>query len=102
MPNLGSLKKLFNYKSALTITAVAFLGLATINLVGTNALATEGIAVSDAETKTLSLEKENQIISVRIEEASRLKTIEALAENRGFERSKNIVFVPTPPTFAQR
>lgn len=79
-----------------------FISLAAINLVGTNALATEGIAVSEAETKTLKLEKENQQISVRIEEASQLKTIEALAENRGFQRSKNIVFVPTPPTFAQR
>jgi hypothetical protein len=102
VPNLESLKKLINYKSAYTITAVVFIGLAAINLVGTNALATEGIAVSEAETKTLSLEKENQIISVKIEEASQLKTIEALAESRGFERSKNIVFVPTPPTFAQR
>ena len=79
-----------------------FISLAAINLVGTNALATEGIAVSEAETQTLKLEKENQQISVRIEEASQLKTIEALAENRGFQRSKNIVFVPTPPTFAQR
>lgn len=102
MPNLESLKKLINYKTAFTITTVVFIGLAAINLVGTNALATEGIAVSVAETKTLSLEKENQIISVRIEEASQLKSIEALAENRGFQRSKNIVFVPTPPTFAQR
>ena len=81
---------------------VAFIGLATINLIGTNALATEGIAVSEAETKTLKLEKENQIISVKIEEASQLKNIEVLAENRGFVRSKNVVFIPTPPTFAQR
>lgn len=102
MPNLGSLKKLINFRAAYTLTAVAFICLATINLIGTNVLATEGIAVSEAETKTLKLEKENQIISVRIEEASQLKTIEALAENRGFERSKNIVFVPTPPTFAER
>jgi len=102
VPNLESLKKIVNYKTAFTITAVAFIGLAAINLIGTNALATEGVAVSETETKTLKLEKENQIISVRIEEASQLKTIETLAENRGFERSRNIVFVPTPPTFAQR
>lgn len=102
MPNLGSLKKLFNYKTAFTLTTVVFIGLATINLVGTNVLATEGVAVSEAETKTLRLEKENQIISIKIEEASQLKNIEKLAENRGFERSKNIVFVPTLPTFAKR
>jgi Na+-transporting NADH:ubiquinone oxidoreductase subunit NqrC len=100
--NLESLKKLINYKAAFTITAVVFVGLAALNLICTNVLATEGIAVSEAETKTIKLEKENQIISVKIEEASQLKNIEALAENRGFIRSKNIVFVPTPPTFAQR
>lgn len=81
---------------------MAFVGLAAINLIGTNALATEGIAVSEVEAKTLKLEKENQIISVKIEESSQLKNIEILAETRGFIRSKNIVFVPTPPTFAQR
>lgn len=102
MPNLGSLKKIVNYKTAFTVTAVALVGFAAINLVGSNALATEGVAVSEAETQTLLLEKENQIISVKIEEASQLKNIEALAESRGFERSRNIVFVPTPPTFAQR
>ena len=102
MPNLGSLKKLISYKTAFTITAVAFVGFAALNLIGTNALSTEGFAVSEAETKTLKLEKENQIISVKIEESSQLKNIESLAESRGFIRSKNIVFVPTPPTFAQR
>lgn len=102
MPNLESLKKIVNYKTAFTITAVAFVGLAMLNLIGTNALATEGIAVSEKETETLRLEKENRIISVKIEESSQLKNIEALAETRGYVRSKNIVFVPTAPTFAQR
>lgn len=102
MPNLDSQKKLFNHQTAFSITAVVFVGLVIANLIGTNTLATEGIAVNEAETKTLALEKENQIISVKIEEASQLKNIEELAIGRGFVRSKNIVFVPTPPTFAQR
>lgn len=102
MPNLDSLKKLISYKTAFFITAVCFASLSALNLIGTNALATEGVTVSEAETKTLKLEKENQIISVKIEEATQLKNIEALAEYQGFVRSKNIVFVPTPPTFAQR
>lgn len=102
MQNLGSLKKLINFKAAYVITAATFIGFSAMTLVCTNALSTEGIAVSEAETNTLKLEKENQIISVKIEEASQLKNIESLAENRGFIRSKNIVFVPTAPTFAQR
>jgi len=102
VPNLGSLRKIVNYKTAFTITAVAFVGFAAVNLFCTNALSTEGIAVSETETKTLQLEKENQIISVKIEEANKLKNIEMLAQSRGFVRSKNIVFVPQAPTFAQR
>lgn len=102
MPNLGLLKKIINYKTAITITTVIFVGLAAVNLIGTNSLSTEGVAVSEVETKTLKLEKENQIISIKIEEASQLKNIEILAESRGYIRSKSIVFVPTPPTFAQR
>lgn len=102
MPNLDSLKKLINYKTAFFLTAVAFAGSAALNLVGTNALATEGITVSEIETRTMSLEKENQILSVKIEEATQLKNIEAMAEYRGFIRSKNMVFVPTAPTFASR
>jgi hypothetical protein len=102
VPNLGSLKKLINYKTAFVLTAVFFAGSAALNLIGTNALATKGIAVSEVETQTLKLEKENQILSVKIEEATQLKNIEALAEYRGYIRSNNIVFVPTPPTFASR
>lgn len=102
MQSLESLKKIISYKTAVIFTAVVFVGLSALSLVGTSALATEGVVVSDAETKTLALEKENQEISVKIEEASQLKNIESLAESRGFIRSSNIVFVPNSPTFASR
>jgi hypothetical protein len=102
VPNLGSPKKLINYKAAFIITAIVFVSLAIINLVSTNALATQGFAVSESETRTLSLEKENRILSVKIEEATRLKNLEAYAQQSGYIRSKSIVFVPTPPTFASR
>jgi len=102
VPNLGSLKKLINYQTALSITAVCFVVMSALNLMGTNSLATEGVAVSEAETKTLQLEKENQMLSVKIEEAVQLKNIEKMAIERGFIRSNYIVFVPTPATFAQR
>lgn len=102
MPNLGSLKKLINYKTVFFITAVFFVGAAAANLIGTNALATEGAAVSEVEAQTLNLEKENQNLSVKIEDTTQLKNIEAMAENQGYVRTSNIVFVPTPPTFASR
>ena len=72
------------------------------NLVGTNMLATQGFAVSESETETLRLEKENHRLSVKIEEAARLRDLEGLAMQNGFIRSKSIVFVPTPLTFASR
>lgn len=100
--NLESLKKLINYRVTFVITVVAFISLAIINLVGTNALSTQGVAVSESETKTLKLEKENHLLSVKIEESTKLQSLEELAEFRGFIRSKNIVFVPTPPTYASR
>ncbi|KKS94638.1 MAG: hypothetical protein UW68_C0001G0006 [Candidatus Collierbacteria bacterium GW2011_GWB1_44_6] len=76
--------------------------LAVMNLIGTNILSTQGIAVSEAETHTLKLEKENQQLSVKIEEAVRLGGLEDTARQNGFIRSKSIVFVPSPPTFASR
>lgn len=102
MPNLESLKKLINYKNAFIITVFVFISLAAVNLVGTNALSTQGIAVSELETKTLKLEKENHLLSVKIEESTKLQSLEELAEFRGFIRSKNIVFVSSPSTFALR
>ncbi len=102
MPNLGSLKKIINYKIAYTLTAVCFVCLAALNLVTTNTLATEGTVVSEAEAEIIKLEKENQSLSLKIEELCQLKTIEEEATSRGYVRSKSIVFAPTPPTFAQR
>lgn len=103
MPNLGLSKKIISYKTAFTVTVVLFVTLATINLVGTNALATKGFAVNESEIQTIGLEKENRILSVKIEEATQLKELESYAEQNGYTRSTRIVFVPnTPPTFASR
>ncbi len=84
------------------MTVFLLVGLAIINLVSTNILATQGFAVSESETRTLKLEKENHQLSVKIEEAARLGSLEAMAVQSGFVRSKSIVFAPTPPTFASR
>jgi len=100
--NLDSLKKLINYKLAFFVTLFVFVTLAAINLIGTNALATQGFMVSEAETKMMTLEKENRQLSIKIEESSQLKSLEEYAQFHGYVRSKNIVFVPTPATYALR
>ena len=76
--------------------------LAAINLIGTNILSTQGYVVSELETKTMALEKENQQLSVKIEEATTLSSLQELALQRGYIRSKSIVFVPATSTFASR
>jgi len=102
VPNYDSQKKLFSYKNAFIFTGVVLIGLAIFNLVGTNVLSTQGFAVSEVETKTMSLEKENHQLSVKIEEATTLGSLQKFAEDRGFIRSKSIVFVPATSTFASR
>jgi len=102
VPNLDSLKKLLNYQTVFTVTAFLLLSLTVVNLVSTNMLATQGFAVSESETNTLKLEKENHRLSVKIEEAARLRGLEETATQNGFVRVKSIVFVQAPPTFASR
>lgn len=76
--------------------------MATTNLVSSNILSTQGITVSSQESETLNLEKENQALLVKIEEASRLQDLEQIAKNQGFKRVSNIVFAPTSSTVALR
>lgn len=61
-----------------------FLGLA--NLVGTNALATEGVVLDDLANKSLTLDKENRELELAISKVSNLSYIEQAAGQRGFVR----------------
>jgi len=81
------------------ITLIALVG---FNLVGTNALATQGITVNDIELKTIELEKENRALQVTVEEVSNLNIMSSVANNHGFIRAHDIVFMPTPPSTAMR
>lgn len=102
MQNYVSQKKLFNYKTVFTLTVFVLVSLAAVNLIGTNILSTQGFAVSEDETRTIALEKENQQLSVKIEEATTLGSLQKLADERGFIRTKSIVFVPGTSSFASR
>lgn len=86
----------------MVVSLVVFAFLSASNLIRTNILATEGAVVSEIESKTLKLEKENRILSVKISELSRLAQLEADAVNLGFVRTSNMVFVPNSNTFALR
>ena len=102
MPNLDLLEKLLDNKLTYGISLSVLGILVALNLIGTNTLATQGFAVNDLELKTISLEEDNRIIRVKIEEQANLRVMSSLAEDRGFIDARNIVFMPTPPTTALR
>ena len=99
MPNLELLKKI-NLHILCVISGVVLLTLIVINLIGTNVLATKGFALSNTEEQILLLEKQNRELSIRIEDSTKLQSLEAKATGMGYVRINEIVAVPTIPTFA--
>lgn len=102
MQNYASLKNIINSKAITSLSLVCFLIVALGNLICTNILSTEGINVSASEAEIMSLEKENQLLSVKIEEESNLKGLESQAKSVGFVRTSNLVFAPTTTAVALR
>lgn len=100
--NSDWLEKLLTNKPIFLISVSLLVVLAGLNLIGTNALATQGVAVNDLETKTLSLEKENHELQVKVEETANLQIMSQLAHSQGFGQASDIVFMPTPPATAMR
>ena len=86
----------------MTVSFTIFVFLAVANLVGTNILATQGYVVGEYEREIMGLEKENHILSIKIEEEINMKSLEELAVYNGFVSTKNIVFAPTTTTVASR
>jgi len=96
------LQKLSNPKPILGLSLL-FLGvLITLNLIGTNALATQGFAVSDLEMKIIALEKENKSLKTRIEEKTNFNIHQQIASEKGYFSARDIVFMPTSPATALR
>jgi len=102
VPNLDFVEKIINHRLTYGISFVVLGIFIALNLIGTNALATQGFAVNDLEMKTLQLEADNKQLKVKIEEVANLKEMSLLAKERGFFKAHDIVFMPTPPTTALR
>lgn len=102
MPNLDSLEKIINSRLTYLVSLSTLGVLIALNLIGTNALATQGFAVNDIEMKTLAVESENKELKIKIEELANLKQMSSIAQERGFYRARDIVFMPTPPATALR
>lgn len=88
MQNLESVKKSSRFNNLLVATYFLAFVLALANLIGTNALATEGVVLDGLSSKTYELSKQNRDIEVAINQASNLSYIEDTAILMGFIRIK--------------
>lgn len=66
---------------------------AIVNLVGTNALATQGVVLDGTLTKTAEIEKENKFLRLEIAKMSTLSYIENKAVELGFRRVKSDIII---------
>ncbi len=94
-PSLGLLKK-YNLLGGLLWIVYGSVGLlAIVNLVGTNALATQGVVLDTFIRQTNKTNRENQNLSVKIGKISNLSYIESTATQLGFKRVKsNLIITP--------
>jgi len=67
--------------------------LAIVNLVGTNALATQGVILDNILRQTDKISKDNQIISVEIGKISNLSYLESTAAKLGFKRVRSNLII---------
>ena len=90
------LPKNFNLFSRLLFVIYGFAGLlAIVNLIGTNALATQGIILDNIVRQTDQITKENQILAIEIGKISNLSYIESTATKLGFRRVRsNLIISP--------
>ena len=93
MPNSGLLKKfsLGNNLIGLVIGLVVVLAIA--NLIGTNALATQGVILDQILTETEKINKENQIMGVEIGKKANLSYIQSAAAGLGFVRVRSNLII---------
>lgn len=88
MQNLESVKKTSRFVRLIAFTYMTAFVLALANLVGTNALATEGAVLDSLSTKTYEITKQNKDLEVAINRGSNLSYIEDTAKQMGFVRIK--------------
>jgi len=93
VPNYESAKKINKFNKLLTSVAVIVFILCLANLIGTNALATEGVVLDDLANKSLSLDRENRQLELAISNVSNLSYIEEVASQKGFVRTNRPLII---------
>ncbi|MFZ2202576.1 MAG: hypothetical protein WAV56_04255 [Microgenomates group bacterium] len=74
--------------------------LALANLIGTNALATQGVVLDQILSETEKLNKENQIMTVEIGKKANLSYIQSAASDLGFVRVKTNLIISADEALA--
>lgn len=94
VPSSALLKKfnLFGVFLWLVYSAVALL--AVVNLVGTNALATQGVVLDNISSQTDKISKDNQTLLVEIGKKANLGYIESTAISLGYKRVRSNLIIP--------
>lgn len=94
VPNLGSPKKFSHFNGFLWVIYSIVALLAIVNLVGTNALATQGVVLDNISRQTDKISRDNQTLSVEIGKKTNLSYIESIATKLGFKRVKSNLIIP--------
>lgn len=100
MPNSDSSKKSNLLNQALVVVYSLIFILAVLNLVGTNALATQGVVLDGIVSQTNDLKKADQLLRVEINKVDNLSYIENAAEQQGFRRINKSLVLSTPDAVA--
>lgn len=87
-------KKFDLFGTSLWLVYGVVLLLAVVNLVGTNALATQGVVLDNISRQTNKIGKDNQILSVEIGKKANLSYIESTATKLGYKRVRSNLIIP--------
>lgn len=74
--------------------------LAVVNLVGSNALATQGVVLDNISRQTDKIDRDNQILSVEIGKKANLSYIESTAIKLGYKRVRSNLVIPVSEAVA--
>ena len=100
VPNSVWPKKFNQLDSLIGLVTGLVVVLALANLIGTNALATQGVVLDQVLGQTEKINKENQIMTVEIGKKANLSYIQSAATDLGFVRVRTNLIISADEALA--
>jgi len=100
VPNSAWPKKFNQLDSLIGLVTGLVVVLALANLIGTNALATQGVVLDQVLGQTEKINKENQIMTVEIGKKANLSYIQSAATDLGFVRVRTNLIISADEALA--